>query len=254
MRRLRAARVVLGSLLLTPPVTTLRPSSLGVSKVRDCAPHPAGWSRPRRPSHRQRQSKVCSTTLSALRLRCPFGPSGGPPRPARFPGAVRYVQRGATPLRTPLASFLTTSAARSSVCPAGLLHPAADPRVVLVLAPLASPTPCPRRSTACPWPPVPGAPPPVPCTLQSLPPTHSLPRCAGAEPPHAFSPGLTVRRVADGYRPPSSRSRPALPSRRFPTVFSVPRLHRPFRVGGRRLRPSIGATSRPCSMCRSVAT
>lgn len=100
-------------------------------------------------------------------------------------------------MRTPLSPFLTTSAARSSVCPAGLLHPAADPRVVLVLAHLGSTLSLRRGSTASSTSSRPDAPPPVLCTLQSLPPTHSLPFHVGAEPPCSLSSGLTACTAAD---------------------------------------------------------
>ena len=62
---------------------------------------------------------------------------------------------------------------------------------------LASMMPLLRGSTASSTSSRPDAPPPVLYTLQSLPPIHSLPLHAGAEPSCTFSPGLTATLASD---------------------------------------------------------
>jgi hypothetical protein len=117
----------------------------------------------------------------------------GAPRPHRL------VRQGlASPLHTPLVSFLTTSAARSARRAAGLLHPAADHGVQRVFASADQPPPrrggsIPRRRGADLLVRVL----PLPCALRSLPPAHSRPRSTSSP---------VLRPV-----PPWSRSRPTSP-------------------------------------------
>ena len=111
--------------------------------------------------------------------------------------AARVVSHDLSSSILSLSCGLVASRSRSQGCP-GFGAPGFTDPVSAAINRL-SVAACSRRSSSSP------VHPPEPS------PTHSLPRCAGAEPPRAFSPGLTVRRAADGYRLPSSRSRPALP-------------------------------------------
>ena len=76
--RHRPARVATGSLLHIPPVTGLRPSSHGVSKVRDCASRPVGCATSTGSLSSTQTIRGLPHRGSTSRLIRPLGPRGGP--------------------------------------------------------------------------------------------------------------------------------------------------------------------------------